>query len=75
MKKNFGHFLKNAAVVSLGGLAAKAIGVVYRIPLANMLGGYGAGLYQMAYPLFCLMLTFSSVGDRKSTRLNSSHTS
>ncbi len=62
MKKNFGHFLKNAAVVSLGGLAAKAIGVVYRIPLANMLGGYGAGLYQMAYPLFCLMLTFSSVG-------------
>ena len=62
MKKNFGHFLKNAAVVSLGGLAANAIGVVYRIPLANMLGGYGAGLYQMAYPLFCLMLTFSSVG-------------
>lgn len=62
MKKNFGHFLKNAAVVSLGGLAAKAIGVVYRIPLANMLGGYGAGLYQMVYPLFCLMLTFSSVG-------------
>ena len=62
MKKNFGHFLKNAAVVSLGGLAAKAIGVVYRIPLANMLGGYGAGLYQMAYPLFCLMLTFSSDG-------------
>ena len=62
MKKNFGHFLKNAAVVSLGGLAAKAIGVVYRIPLANMLGGYGAGLYQMAYPLFYLMLTFSSVG-------------
>ena len=61
MKKYFG-FLKNAAIVSLGGLAAKAIGVVYRIPLANFLGGYGAGLYQMAYPLFCLMLTFSSVG-------------
>ena len=52
MKKYFG-FLKNAAIVSLGGLAAKAIGVVYRIPLANFLGGYGAGLYQMAYPLFC----------------------
>ena len=61
MKKYFG-FLKNAAIVSLGGLAAKAIGVAYRIPLANFLGGYGAGLYQMAYPLFCLMLTFSSVG-------------
>ena len=62
MKTYFRHFLKDAAIVSLGGLAAKAIGVMYRIPLANLLGGYGEGLYQMAYPLFCLMLTFSSVG-------------
>ncbi len=45
-----------------GGLLAKAIGVFYRIPLTNLLGGYGTGLYQMAYPLFCVMLTFSSVG-------------
>lgn len=54
--------LKNAAVVSLGAVAAKAVGVLYRIPLAGLLGGYGAGLYQMSYPLFCLALTFSSVG-------------
>ena len=56
------RFLKNAAVISLGGLFAKVIGVFYRIPLANLLGGYGMGLYQMAYPLFCLLLTFSSAG-------------
>ena len=55
-------FFKHVAVISLGGLIAKAIGAIYRIPLANMLGGYGLGLYQMAYPLFCLMLTFSSAG-------------
>lgn len=56
------RFFKNAAIVSLGGLLAKGIGALYRIPLANMLGGYGEGLYQMAYPLFCLMLTLSSAG-------------
>ena len=55
-------FLKSVAVLSLGGLAAKAIGAIYRIPLANVLGGYGTGLYQMAYPLFVLLLTFSSAG-------------
>ena len=55
-------FFKHVAIVSAGGLLAKAIGAVYRIPLANLLGGYGLGLYQMAYPLFCLMLTFSSAG-------------
>lgn len=56
------HFLKNVAIISLGGLFAKVIGAVYRIPLTALLGGYGMGLYQMAYPLFCLLLTFSSTG-------------
>ncbi len=55
-------FLKNVAVISLSGLIAKGIGAVYRIPLTGMLGGYGTGLYQMAYPLFCVLLTFSSAG-------------
>ncbi len=55
-------FLKNVAVISVSGLIAKAIGALYRIPLTGMLGGYGTGLYQMAYPLFCVLLTFSSAG-------------
>ncbi len=56
------RFLKSAAVVSVGGFLAKGIGAFYRIPLTNLLGGYGMGLYQMAYPLFCVLLTFSSAG-------------
>lgn len=55
-------FLKNVAVISLGGFAAKGIGALYRIPLSRFLSGYGMGLYQMAYPLFCVLLTFSSTG-------------
>lgn len=55
-------FLKNVAVISAGGLIAKIIGALYRIPLTNLLGGYAMGLYQMAYPLFCVLLTFSSTG-------------
>ncbi len=57
-----GKFLKSAAILSLGGILAKLIGACYRIPLSNILGGYGMGMYQMAYPLFLLMLTFSSTG-------------
>ena len=55
-------FLKSVAVITFGGLAAKGIGALYRIPLMSLLGGYGMGLYQRAYPLFCLLLTFSSAG-------------
>ena len=55
-------FLKNAAVISVSGLAAKVIGALYRFPLTGLLGGYGMGLYQMAYPFFLVLLTFSSTG-------------
>ena len=55
-------FLKNVAVISAGGIIAKAIGALYRIALVGHLGGYGMGLYQMTYPLFCFLLTFSSAG-------------
>ncbi len=55
-------FLRSAAVLSVGGIAAKAIGALYRIPLSNLLGGFGMGLYHMAYPLYCVLLAFSSAG-------------
>ena len=55
-------FLKSVAVITAGTLFAKAIGAIYRIPLMGILGGYGMGLYHMAYPLFLVLLTFSSAG-------------
>lgn len=50
------------ALITAGSFLAKGLGALYRIPLANLLGGYGTGLYQMAYPFFCVLLTFSSAG-------------
>lgn len=63
MEKGKEHgFLWGAAVVSLGGVAAKILGAFYRVPLMNALGGEGAGVYQLVYPLFVLLLTLSSAG-------------
>lgn len=56
------NFLKSVAVITAGSLVAKGIGAIYRIPLMRILGGYGMGLYHMAYPFFCVLLTFSSAG-------------
>lgn len=55
-------FLKGAAIVALGGIAAKILGAFYRIPMTNLLGGEGMGMYQMVYPLYCLLLTVSATG-------------
>ena len=53
---------KNAAVLSLAGIVAKLIGAVYRVPLAALLKSDGLGVYQLVFPLYCVLLTFSSAG-------------
>lgn len=55
-------FLKGAVIISVGGFIAKLLGALYRIPLTNILGGEGMGVYQMVYPLYCLLLTVSATG-------------
>lgn len=55
-------FLKGAAIIAAGGFLAKIIGALYRIPLTNLIGGHGIGLYQMVYPTYCLLLTVSATG-------------
>ncbi len=44
----------------LATMLAKIIGACYRIPLTNILGAEGMGLYQTIYPVYALILTASS---------------
>ena len=61
-KSSKGTFLKGAATIAAGGFIAKLIGALYRIPLTNLIGGRGIGLYQMVYPVYCMLLTVSATG-------------
>ncbi len=54
--------IKGAFILSLGGVITKLLGAIYRIPLTNLLGVKGIGLYQMVFPFYALLLTFSSTG-------------
>lgn len=55
-------FLQGAFILTLAGLGVKLIGSVNRILLSRLLGGEGIGLYQMAYPVYLLLLAISSAG-------------
>ena len=55
-------FIKGAVWIAGGAFISKLIGALYRIPLTNLIGGYGIGLYQMIYPFYCLLLTISATG-------------
>ncbi len=54
--------VKNAAVISFGGFVSKLLGAFYRIPLTNLLGSAGLGLYQMVFPVYCILLDFAGAG-------------
>ncbi|MDR3319146.1 MAG: polysaccharide biosynthesis protein [Clostridiales bacterium] len=55
-------FVKGALILGAAGFIGKFLGAVYRIPLTNIVGAEGMGLYQMVFPLYTLLLTVSSSG-------------
>lgn len=59
MKKR-NSFLRGAGLLAVSVVIAKILGAVYRIPLTNIIGAEGMGIYQFVYPVFGLILTLSS---------------
>ncbi len=55
-------FLGGAFLLALAALASRLVGALYRIPLYPILGKEGMGLFQMAYPIYGLILTLSTTG-------------
>lgn len=62
MKKISQSFMSSALILSVGGLLAKILGALYRIPLTNIIGSYGMGLYQLVFPPYILFLTVAQAG-------------
>ncbi|MCQ2381826.1 MAG: polysaccharide biosynthesis protein [Clostridia bacterium] len=54
--------LKGAVILSSAGIICRLLGVIFRIPLSNIVGNYGIGLYQLVFPLYSLLLIVSSAG-------------
>lgn len=55
-------FIKGALILTIGGFVAKVIGALYKIPLTNILGSSGMGIYYLVFPIYNVLLVFSSGG-------------
>lgn len=60
MKKH--TFIFGAVILTIGGFVAKIIGAFYKIPLTNILGSAGMGIYYLVFPIYNLILVVSSSG-------------
>ena len=62
-KQRKSHSLLNGALVlSIATVIIKVIGVIYKIPLSNMIGTVGRGLFDSAYSLYVPIYTISMAG-------------
>ncbi|MGI6206194.1 MAG: putative polysaccharide biosynthesis protein [Anaerovoracaceae bacterium] len=48
------------SILAVAGIITKIIGFVYRIPMANILGDQGNGIYSVAFGIYNIALTLSS---------------
>ena len=49
-------------ILGITGLICKIVAVLYRIPLAWLIGDQGLGTFQLVFPTYNLLLTISSAG-------------
>jgi stage V sporulation protein B len=55
-------FVRGASLLAAASLASRLLGGLARIPLTRLLGGEGMGLFQMAYVVYGLAITFAVSG-------------
>lgn len=59
LKKNF---IFHGSVLAAAGILVRIIGMLYRIPMVNIIGSEGSGIYSVAFNVYNVMLILSSYG-------------
>lgn len=59
-EKKSADFLKQGGILAMASLLVRIIGMVYRIPMSNILGEEGNGIYAVAFEIYDLILIISS---------------
>ena len=59
-KKKNADYLKQVGILAMASLIVRIIGMVYRIPMSNILGEEGNGIYAVAFEIYDLILIISS---------------
>lgn len=55
-------FLMQATILATAGIFVRFIGFLYRLPMQNMLGDEGTGIYGQAFNIYILFFVISSAG-------------
>lgn len=56
------RFIVHGGILAIASILVKIIGMLYRIPMINIIGSKGTGIYGTAFNLYNIMLVLSSFG-------------
>ena len=56
------NYLHGAAILTAGVIVMKILGAIYKIPLGNILGDYGYGIFLSTYNVYNIFFTLSTAG-------------
>jgi stage V sporulation protein B len=59
-KKSKSNFLVQGSILAVAGIFVRLIGLVYRVPMTNILGDEGIGVYSASYQIYNVILILSS---------------
>ena len=62
MQRKKQSFFKGAFILSVAALIVKLLGAIFKIPLANILGGDGMGYFSTAYDIYMPVYVISNAG-------------
>ncbi len=58
--RNKNNFVIQGSILAFAGIMVRVIGLIYRIPLTNIMGKTGLGYYTTAYDLYNILILLSS---------------
>ena len=61
-EKRGGSFVVQAAILASASLIVRFIGFLYRLPLTELIGDEGNGIYNAGYQIYTFLLILSSAG-------------
>ncbi len=61
-KSTTSGFLKQGSILAVASILVRVIGMLYRIPMANIIGEEGNGVYSAAFEIYNILLIISSYG-------------
>ncbi|OOO00529.1 MAG: hypothetical protein ATN35_06830 [Epulopiscium sp. Nele67-Bin004] len=56
------NIFRGAMVLAVASFTTKILGMLYKIPITNIIGDQGNAIYASAYNIYVLLITFSAIG-------------